>query len=243
MRLEILRRKSASGDPYWQSFLYEPEAEAETVATALTSLNERTDLRDAAGEPAPPIRWECSCLQKKCGACAMVINGRPGLACDARLSAYKKTIRLEPLRKFPVIADLIVDRSVLQENLAAMKLWFTEKTVQHQRASEVGYEASRCLQCGCCLEVCPNFDPEGAFFGMAAAVPVTRLLAELPASQREEMSRLYREHVFEGCGKSLACRNICPAGIDIEEMLVNSNAAAVWKRILFLERKSTKKNF
>ena len=53
MRLEILRRKSASDDPYWQSFLYEPEAEAETVATALTSLNERTDLRDAAGEPRP----------------------------------------------------------------------------------------------------------------------------------------------------------------------------------------------
>ena len=232
MRLEILRRKSASDDPYWQSFLYEPEAEAETVATALTSLNERTDLRDELGEPAPPIRWECSCLQKKCGACAMVINGRPGLACDARLSAYRKAIRLEPLRKFPVIADLIVDRSVLQENLAAMKLWFTEKAVQHQRASEVGYEASRCLQCGCCLEVCPNFDPEGAFFGMAAVVPVTRLLAELPASQREEISRLYREHVFEGCGKSLACRNICPAGIDIEEMLVNSNAAAVWKRFL-----------
>ena len=96
----------------------------------------------------------------------------------------------------------------------------------------MGYEASRCLQCGCCLEVCPNFDPEGTFFGMAAAVPVTRLLAELPASQREELSRLYREHVFEGCGKSLACRNVCPAGIDIDRMLVNSNAAAVWKRFL-----------
>ncbi len=232
MRLEILRRKSPSDAPYRQSFLYEPEAEAETVATALTRLNERADLRDADGNPAPPIRWECSCLQKKCGACAMVINGKPGLACDARLSAYKKTIRLEPLRKFPVIADLIVDRSALYENLAAMRLWFTEDAVMHQRASEVGYEASRCLQCGCCLEVCPNFDPDGAFFGMAAGVPVTRLLAELPASQREEISRLYRAHVFEGCGKSLACRSVCPAGIDIDRMLVNSNAAAVWKHFL-----------
>lgn len=232
MRIDILRRKSAASDSYWQSFLYEPAEDAETVATALTRLNDTPDLRDRNGNPADPIRWECSCLQKKCGACAVVINGRPGLACDARLSAYKKTIRLEPLRKFPVVADLIVDRSVLYENLRVLRLWFEGEAVQRQRASEVGYEASRCLQCGCCLDVCPNFDPEGAFFGMAAAVPVSRLLAELPASGREELSRAYREHVYDGCGKSLACRNICPAGIDIEEMLVNSNAAAVWKRLL-----------
>lgn len=230
--LKIARRESAEAPEYWQTFSFETEDERTTVGTALRELNARPELVDVEGNPAAPIRWESSCLQKKCGACAMVINGRPGLACDARLSAYKKTIRLEPLRKFPVVADLIVDRGVLQENLAAMKLWFTEEAVQHQRAAEVGYEASRCLQCGCCLEVCPNFDPEGTFFGMAAGVPVTRLLAELPASQREELSRLYREHVFEGCGKSLACRNVCPAGIDIDRMLVNSNAVAVWKRFL-----------
>lgn len=226
MRIDILRSKNAASEPYWQSFLYEPAEDAETVATALTRLNEQDELR------REPIRWECSCLQKKCGACAMVINGKPGLACDARLSEYKKTIRLEPLRKFPVVADLIVDRSVLYENLKTLRLWFETDAKQHQRAAEVGYEASRCLQCGCCLEVCPNFDPEGLFFGMAAAVPVTRLLAELPKEGREEISRLYREHVYEGCGKSLACRNICPAGIDIDEMLASSNAAAVWKRLL-----------
>jgi len=232
MRIDILRRENVAAEPYWQSFLYEPTEDAETVATALTRLNETQDLLDADGNPAAPIRWECSCLQKKCGACAMVINGRPGLACDARLSDYKKTVRLEPLRKFPVVADLIVDRSVMYDNLRAMLLWYEADAAQHQRAAEVGYEASRCLQCGCCLDVCPNFDPEGAFFGMAAAVPVTRLLAELPKEGREEISHLYREHVYEGCGKSLACRSICPAGIDIDEMLVNSNAAAVWKRLL-----------
>lgn len=232
MRVDILRRKNAVSEPYWQSFLYEPEDEAESVATALTRLNETPELRDTDGNPAPPVRWECSCLQKKCGACAMVINGRPGLACDARLLSYKNTIRLEPLRKFSVIADLIVDRSVLYDNLAAMRLWFGGGADMNQRAAEVGYEASRCLQCGCCLEVCPNFDPAGRFFGMAAAVPVTRLLAELPAEQTAEISRLYREHIYEGCGKSLACRNVCPAGIDIDKMLVNSNAAAIWKGLL-----------
>lgn len=236
MRIDILRRVSGASEPYMQSFSYEPEDAAETVATALTRLNERSDLRDMDGAPASPIRWECSCLQKKCGACAMVINGRPGLACDARLSAYRKAIRLEPLRKFPVVSDLIVDRSVLYENLRAMRLWFEDAAALSDRAVEIGYEASRCLQCGCCLDVCPNFYPGGEFVGMAAAVPATRLLAELPASQREEAAKLYRDRVYDGCGKSLACRNICPAGIGIDDMLVNSNAVAVWKRFFRSDR-------
>ena len=230
MRIDILRRPGPADRPFVQRFFYEPVEEAETVATALTRLNETDPLRDAGGNPAAPIRWECSCLQKKCGACAMLINGRPGLACDARLSELRDPIRLEPLRKFPVVADLIVDRDVMAENLAAMRLWFAGQAPMGQKAADVGYEASRCLQCGCCLEVCPNFDPAGRFFGMAAAVPASRLLAGLPAGQREEMARLYREHVYEGCGKSLACRNVCPAGIDISGLMSRSNAAALWRR-------------
>lgn len=232
MRMDILRRKSARDEPYTQSFLYAPEGPAETVATALTKLNEQSDLRDIHGTPAPPIRWECSCLQKKCGACAMVINGRPGLACDARLSELGERVHLTPLGKFPVVADLIVDRGVLQENLRDLRLWFEDRAQMDQRASELGYEASMCLQCGCCLEVCPNFAPGGAFTGMAGAVPMTRLLAEAPPAQIGELSWLYRKKIFEGCGTSLACRNVCPAGIEIEKMLVNSNAVAVWKRLL-----------
>ena len=40
----------------------------------------------------------------------------------------------------------------------------------------------------------------------------------------------YRASYYEGCGKSLACQDICPAGIPVEELLVRSNAAAIWKR-------------
>ena len=162
----------------------------------------------------------------------MVVNGRPVLACDARLSDYKKTVRIEPLRKFPVVADLIVDRSVLFDNLRTLRCWFSDAAEMHERAAELGYEASRCLQCGCCLEVCPNFLPGGVFAGMAGAVPLSRLLAEMQGTERRELSELYRRHVYAGCGKSLACRKVCPAGIDVDGLLVNSNAVAVWKRLL-----------
>ena len=160
----------------------------------------------------------------------MVINNRPGLACGTRLSEFKKTVRIEPLRKFPVIADLIVDRSVLFENLKQMKLWFEETARGKDKAMRISYASSRCLQCGCCLEVCPNFCPGEQYTGMAAAVPMARILAQIPESQKAEMCDMYYHHIYKGCGKSLACRDICPAGIDIDEILLNSNAIAVWKR-------------
>lgn len=230
LRIEILRRPSPEARPFLQGFLYTPESSLDTVATALAGLNARAPLLDENGQEAAPIRWECACLQKKCGACAMVINGRPALACDVRLAGCRGTLRLEPLRKFPVVADLIVDRSVLMQNLAKMRVWMPGGTRMQERTADVGYEASRCLQCGLCLEVCPNFDPDGRFAGMAAAVPMTRILAEMEPSGRREAARTYRDRVFEGCGKSLACRDVCPAGIEIGELLARSNAAALWNR-------------
>ena len=230
IRIEIKRRAQEHARSYIQTFQYEPEGPADTVATALTRLKAREELEDEKGEPADPIRWECSCLQKKCGACAMVINGIPKLACNAPIREYKHLIRLEPLRKFPVVADLIVDRTVMMQNLSQMRIWLSEKAELNEKAVDVGYEGSRCLQCGLCLEVCPNFDPEGNFAGMAAAVPMTRLLAEMAPSERQDAANTYRSRVFEGCGKSLACRDVCPAGIEIGELLARSNAAAVWNR-------------
>ena len=240
--LEILRRRSGGDRPYLQRFLYKPEGPAETAATALRRLNAAENLRDMDGAPAEPIRWESSCLQKRCGACAMLLNGRPGLACDARLSSYRKVLRLEPLKKFPVLADVVVDRSVRHENLKAMKVWFgspeAEKTeagvpetaaAMTERITETAYEASRCLQCGCCLEVCPNCLPGETFVGMAAAVPAARLIAELPEERRRELTALYRTRVYEGCGKSLSCQYVCPAEIPADELLARSNAAAVWR--------------
>ena len=230
IELQILRRENAASRPYWQHIPYDCENEQLTAAYALREINEK-HLPDAAGEPVRPVRWECSCMQKKCGACAMRVNGVPALACDNPLKAAPGgVVRLEPLRKFPVVADLTVDRTVMQDNLRAIRLWLTDQAAMGDKAMDAAYEASRCLQCGCCLEVCPNFYAGGSFTGMASAIPFSRLLAELPVSQRKEAAKLYTGRFYNGCGKSLACRNICPAGIDVDDLLVNSNAIAVWKR-------------
>ncbi|MBR2175487.1 MAG: 4Fe-4S dicluster domain-containing protein [Clostridia bacterium] len=232
-KIKILRQKSRKETPYWQSFSLETQLENATAATALSLLNSMDPLTDTDGNISDKIIWECSCLQKKCGACAMLINGRPGLACSVRLSELKGgEITLQPLKKFPVIADLMVDRGILSENLKTINAWLSSDAFASESKNDILYESSRCLQCGCCLEICPNFDPDGHFFGMASMVPAARLLEELPEKEKTELKKQYRRHIFGGCGKSLSCRHICPAGIDIEELLVNSNAIAVWKRFL-----------
>lgn len=230
-QIRVLRRTSANQEPFWQTFLFETDDEEATVATALRELNERETLRDVDGNVADVIRWENSCLQKKCGACAMVINGVPRLACATRLAELKReTVSLEPLRKFPVVADLLVDRSVLMQNLKDASAWLEQTAVLEDRRWHTAYEASRCLQCGLCLEVCPNFSVEGAFGGMATMVPLARLLSQAPHEQRAQLATSYRDAVFGGCGKSLACRTACPANIDIDGLLARSNAAALWRR-------------
>lgn len=230
---KILRQKQGEKSPYTDYISFDCEdLSKETVATALEKINAGVFGSHEDGSEILPIRWECSCMQKKCGACAMVIDGRPGLACDFYLSKHKGKgpVTIEPLKKFPVIEDLYVDRSIMRKNLLIMKSWMEEgRKNQNREAYELSYEGSKCLQCGCCLEVCPNFCPGDTFFGMAASIPVTRLISSMDESEAAALKKAYKEHIFNGCGKSLACRDVCPAGIDVEHTLSSMNRSAVWR--------------
>ena len=212
--LHVRRQKSVEGKPYWEDFTYESEDETATVATALMEF---------------PVVWEHSCLQKRCGACAMVINGQPRLACDTRLAECRgERVIIEPLRKFPVIEDLLVDRGSMMEKLKELSVWLEEDAMPV--GEDMAFEAAKCLQCGLCLEVCPNFYAGGTFGGMAAMSPLARLMAKSSNGQIKSLAKNYWKGVYDGCGKSLACREICPAKIDMESLLVKSNGASVWKR-------------
>ena len=88
MKVRILRKQSPTAETYWQEFLYEKK-DNRTVAGMLDELNYKDNLKDINGNPAPRIQWECSCLQGMCGGCAMVINGKPALACETFLRDLK----------------------------------------------------------------------------------------------------------------------------------------------------------
>lgn len=176
MLVKIKRQKDADSAPYWQTFSVDADPDM-TVSAMLDRLNYTDDLYDAEGVAAPRIRWECSCSQKMCGACAMVINGVPKLACAAFLRDEKRDVlTLEPLSKFPVVADLIVDRSIISENLQKAQAYLGTYRPLRKKDFEQMYAAAKCLKCGLCLEVCPNYSKGEHFFGALFANEAARSL-------------------------------------------------------------------
>ena len=211
MKVKIRRQRSPFSEPYWQIFAYEGTKDA-SVASVLDELNYRDDVIDIDGNPAPRISWECSCLQGMCGGCAMVINGRPALACETFLRDLGEELVIEPLSKFPVISDLVVDRGAIQKNLLLTNSYIGEYKPSPPEEYEHQYAAAKCLKCGLCLEVCPNYAGGKSFFGAAFANDCY-LIATRSGAFDNSIHEEYAEHFAKGCSKSLACMDVCPMKI------------------------------
>ena len=213
MNVRILRQRAPGMEPYWQSFVYEGPADA-SVASVLDSLNYRDDVVDVEGNPAPRISWECSCLQGMCGGCAMVINGVPALACETFLRDLEgDELILEPLRKFPTVSDLVVDRSAIQSALLEAGTCIGSYVPSAPEEYPLQYAAAKCLKCGLCLEVCPNYRAGTGFYGALFANDCYLVATRSPAEKRKELRRTYRKHFADGCSKALSCMTVCPMQI------------------------------
>lgn len=212
MRVKVLRQRSPFSEPYWQEFSYEYK-ENQTVAGMLDELNFKDDLVDISGNNAPRIGWECSCLQGMCGGCAMVINHYPALACETFLRDINgDTIILEPLSKFPTVCDLVVDREIIQENLKKANAYIEEYKPADTAQYDHMYAAGKCLKCGLCLEVCPNYKDGKTFFGAAFANDCY-LISSRSGSRKAEITEAYKANFAQGCSKSLSCADVCPMKI------------------------------
>src|SRR5262249_34950952 len=121
------------------------------------------------GKHVAPVAWDCNCLEEVCGACTMVINGQVRQSCsalvDKLLAERPGEIELAPMSKFPVLRDLLVDRSRLFRALQKVKAWIPADGYYDQgpgqRLSQAKQEAmyplSECMSCGCCLDACPQY--------------------------------------------------------------------------------------
>src|SRR5213078_3593098 len=196
------------------------------------SMNVIICLRDIAenpvtrgGQKTTPISYDSNCLEEICGSCAMLINGRARMACSALVDQLDQPIRLEPFSKFPVVRDLAVDRSVLFENLKAVKAWVPidgsydlgsgpRLTMQEQ---EEAYPLSRCISCCCCMEACPQFNEDTGFVG-AATISQVRLFNTHPtgsALKRERLAALMEDGGIQECGYAQNCVEVCPKDIPL----------------------------
>ena len=222
MIVKIKRQNSPESAAYWQSFVYDGPKHV-AVSAVLDALNYTDDLFDVEGKPAKRIRWECSCMQAGGGGCAMVINGVPALACETFADAVKgEELILEPLSKFPVIADLVVDRSIIYTYLLQAKAYLEDLAVNDERQHKQQYSVAKCLKCGLCLEVCPNYHPGGEFHG-AVLANESYLIASQTAKKDHPVVKEYKTHFGAGCSKALSCQSVCPMGIETVTSIMRMN--------------------
>ena len=222
MIVKIKRRHDSGSPAYWQSFNYDGPLHV-PVSAVLDALNYTDDLFDVEGKSAPRIRWECGCMQTMCGGCAMVINGVPALACATFVDEVKgKELVLEPLSKFPVVADLIVDRSIIQEDLMKSKAFLDGIAASDKRQHDQQYSVAKCLKCGLCLEVCPNYIPGDEFYGPAFANE-SYMVASQSNDKKAPIVNEYKKHFGAYCSKVTSCQSICPMNIETITSIMRMN--------------------
>ena len=118
--LEIKRQASPEAPSVWEKFELEWRP-GMNVVSAMMEIAANPVTAD--GRETTPVTYDSNCLEEICGSCAMRINGKARMACSALVDNLEQPIRIEPLSKFPLVRDLQVDRSVLFENLKAVKAW------------------------------------------------------------------------------------------------------------------------
>ncbi|HPA44270.1 MAG TPA: succinate dehydrogenase iron-sulfur subunit [bacterium] len=238
IRVKIKRQDHPGAEPYWDEFDVEPGPNM-NVITLLQEI-QRNPI-DISGKPVAPVAWECSCLEEVCGACTMVINGHVRQACTALVDHLDKPIILQPMRKFPVVRDLVVDRSRMFETLKKVHAW-VEIDGTHdlgpgpRRSPEEqmeAYEYARCMTCGCCLDACPQVNNNNPFYG-AAILAQVRLFNIHPTGRYEKAERL-RALMLPGgiheCGNAQNCVRVCPKKIPLTTVIARLNGDVVVQSI------------
>lgn len=226
----ITRRDKPEASSYTEEFEvpYRPNM---NVISALMEI-QRNPVK-ADGAATAPVCWESNCLEEVCGACSMVINGKPRQACSALIDRLEQPIRLEPMSTFPVVRDLVINRERMFQSLKKVKAWIpidgTYDLGPGPRMAESkrqwAYELSKCMTCGVCLEACPNVNDRSTFIG-PAPISQVRLFNAHPTGEMnayERLEALMEDGGIEGCGNSQNCVRSCPKGIPLTTSIAAMN--------------------
>ena len=229
VRLKVKRQDGPGEKSYWQEFElpWEPHM---NVISALMGIQKKPET--ATGEKTTPVVWESVCLEEVCGSCTMLVNGRVRQSCSAMIDTIApegEVITLQPMTKFPVVRDLVVDRSRMFDDLKRVKAWVEldgsydlgAGPRQSQENQETAYPLSRCMTCGCCLEACPQINSMSDFVGPAALNQV-RLFNLHPSGAMhagERLDTVMGEGGVEGCGKAQNCVEVCPKEIPLVDSI------------------------
>lgn len=164
--VRVLRQDGPGKKSYWERHHIQHEPDMNVISVLQRIAAQAVTIE---GRQVPPVAWDCNCLEEVCGACTMVINGSVRQACSALvdnlLVEEPGEIELRPMTKFPVVRDLVVDRSRLFRALTRVKAWVSVDGYydlgpgpnQSRSDQEATYPLSQCMSCGCCLDACPQY--------------------------------------------------------------------------------------
>lgn len=209
------------GAPRMQNFTLE-ETPRMTLFTALTRIREEMDSS---------LKFDFVCRSAVCGSCAVLVNGRPGLACRTRIKELPSRITLLPLPFFRLVGDLSVDTgSWFREMGMRVQSWVhtpqpfnkaePESRMSNEQAMKV-YELDRCIECGCCVAACATALMREDFLGAAGMLRIVRFLVDPrdDRSSNEVFEVVGTDQGIFGCVGFLACHDFCPKGLPLATQL------------------------
>ena len=228
LQLRVWRQENGNSKGGFVSYELDDVSPEMSFLEMLDVLNER--LIQEGGDP---IAFDHDCREGICGSCGVMINGtahgpnKSTATCQLHMRSFKDgdTIEVEPWRAaaFPVIRDLVVDRSPLDDVIAAGG-FISANTGSARDANslligkpdaDLAMDAAACIGCGACVAQCPN--GAGQLFTAAKVAH----LAILPQGAPERTARVQSmvaamEESFGACSNYTECEAVCPKEISVD---------------------------
>ena len=214
--LEVMRyRPEQETEPSFQSYEV-PFHEDWVVLDALNYIKDRLD-------GSLSYRW--SCRMGVCGSCGMMVNGEPQLTCATFLSHYLPgPIRVEPLRYFPIMRDLVIDMTDFMGKLQSVKPWIIRgeekplsqgEYLQTPEELDVYKQFSMCINCMLCYAACPVYGLDPQFIGPAAIALAQRYnMDSRDQGTTPRLDLLSQHEGIWGCTFVGECSKVCPKEVD-----------------------------
>lgn len=204
--------------PYYREYNFD-------YRSGMTVLDVLNSIRDTAD---PTLSYSFCCRNGHCGLCGVMVNKKAVLACK---QAATPDLTIEPLKNISILKDLVIDRDEYERKRPKLRLFLERQCEEITEPEKIDMErfqdfktASRCIECFCCVSVCPVYAKSPHLFAGPAALT---LAARHFFDPRDDLNRdlLVKSEGIDLCIQCGRCSQVCrtnanPAGM-IKKMRKN----------------------